>query len=364
MRSAVVIGARRARQGIGEFVTRWLHDAGAEIRGIVGTEPETTDRAQADLARRYGIRTRGYVSLDVALDEEKPDIVAICSPIPTHRSQLERAAEAGVHCLCEKPLWWGDATDRAAETEALVESFASRGRLLATITQWPFTLPAFDRLWPDARRGPVERFSMRLSPISRGPRMLLDSLSHPISLLQAVAGPGEIEDPVGRFATDERSDIELRFRYRHATGSIDAACRFVTCANPPRPASYAIDGHEAVREVEMPDYRIRFRAGDRTVAVDDPVKLLVTDFLARVERGEAPDRRTLVDGIRHLETLHAAGAAALVGAAPPEPGSSSTGSGSTGSGSTGMGPSDTSSSRTASPEGGAPPDPDPAHRGA
>ncbi len=314
MSSAIVIGARRARQGIGEFVTRWLHEAGAEIRAIVGTEPETTDRAQAELAARYGIKTRGYVSLDVALEEEKPDIVAICSPIAAHRGQLDRVAEAGAHCLCEKPLWWGDSTDRAIETASIVDSFASRGRLLGTITQWPYTLPAFDRLWPDARRGPIERFEMRLSPITRGPRMLLDSLSHPISLIQALVGPGEIEEPRAWFASDERSDMELRFRYRHATGSTDLHCRFTTCPEPPRPASYSINGYTADRDVELPDYRILFRDGDRKVPVEDPVRLLVTDFLGRVERSEAPNRSELVDGIRHLETLLAAGMAAPVGA--------------------------------------------------
>lgn len=317
MLNVVVIGARRARQGIGEFVTRWLHDAGASIAGIVGTEPETISETQENLASRYGIRCRGYVCLDVALETERPDVVAICSPIRFHREQLLKCAEAGVHCLCEKPLWWGDAEDRRAETEAIVDAFRGNDRILQTITQWPFTLPAFDEVWPGVRAEPLETFEMRLSPITRGPRMLVDSVSHPISLLQGLVGVGFVEGAEARYIEGERGDLEIEFDYRHARGLARATCRFKTCAEPPRPASYAINGRKVEREIDLPAYEIYFSGNGKRVPVEDPVKCLVGDFLGRVERNQAPDRRELIESIVNLEALHVAGSAASTKPAAP-----------------------------------------------
>ena len=313
MSKVIVIGARRARQGIGEFVARWFHAAGAEVCAIVGTEPETLSEAQDNLSSRYGIECRGYVSLEVALDEESADIVAICSPIANHRNQLLQVAEAGLDCLCEKPLWWGDSDDRRAETETLVDSFRTKNNILGLLTQWPFTLPAFDAIHPEARTGPIESFEMLLSPISRGPRMLIDSLSHPISLLQALVGPGFVENAEARYGASGRDDMTLEFEYRHAHGTTRSSVHLHTCPEPPRPAGFTINGHQIRREIDLPDYELYFSNGDRRVPVEDPVKLLVADFLQRVEQRRSDDRRLLVESVVNLETLHAAGIAASSG---------------------------------------------------
>ena len=49
MLSVLVIGARRRRQGIGEFVARSFAGAGAEVRGIVGTTPQSVEETRAHL---------------------------------------------------------------------------------------------------------------------------------------------------------------------------------------------------------------------------------------------------------------------------------------------------------------------------
>ncbi len=308
MPTAVVIGARRTRQGIGEFVTRWLHAGGAEIRGIVGTEPSTLDEALTNLKTQYGIEAHGYVSLDVALEEERPDIVAICSPYRFHRAQLASVAAFGCDCLCEKPMWWGDSADRLAATEAIVDSFATKGKILSLVTQWPFTLPCFYELYPEQKDRPVESFEMLLSPMTKGPKMLLDSVSHPISLLQELVGPGIIEEPQATYAPgSKRDDMTLSFQYRHATGTLLAKCRFATHPEPPRPAGYGINGCYAERRIDPEGYRIYFSSGEREVFVEDPVKRLAEDFLRRVETRQPVDRRCLLESITHLDTLHQAG---------------------------------------------------------
>ena len=58
------MGARRRRQGTGEWVARAFHRSGHDIVGIVGTTEETLATARRALFDRHGIRAAGYLSLD------------------------------------------------------------------------------------------------------------------------------------------------------------------------------------------------------------------------------------------------------------------------------------------------------------
>ena len=54
----------------------------------------------------------------------------------------------------------------------------------------------------------------------------------------------------------------------------------------PREASIRIDTHAARRLVAAEDYRLSFSANGRKVALEDPLQLLVTDFVHTL--GHAP----------------------------------------------------------------------------
>ena len=126
-----VVGTRTVAQGIGAYVARAFASAGCEVVALVGTSPATVAQARADLARRYGLQCAGYLDVGAMLGEQALDVLAICSPPAAHRAALLAALEAGVHVLCEKPLWWeADSARRAglaAEVEALARGFAERG---------------------------------------------------------------------------------------------------------------------------------------------------------------------------------------------------------------------------------------------
>ncbi len=325
----IVVGARRARQGIGEFVARSLHIAGARVVGIVGTRTESVEQTRIDLRDRYGIDAIGYTRLDAAIDAERPDAVAICSPYEFHREQLDAVAGAGAHCLCEKPMWWpraGETLDVRAETERIVESFASRGTHLELITQWPCTLPYFYELFPALHTVKPRRFDMRMGPISTRSGMVLDAAPHVLSMLQGLVGHGEVHVPRAELLDADGTDLRLEFEYRHtadgdaadATQAIRVRCRFTHCAKPPRPASYAIDGCEAHRGIRLPEYTMYFEAGDCRVEYRDPLDLLVEGFLDRVEKDTPTDGRALVEGVAALETLTACVDAVCSDAAPTE----------------------------------------------
>ncbi len=308
MCKVIVIGARRRRQGIGEFIARAFALAGVEVCGVVGTQEDSVRLARESLYEKYGIRCAGYLSLKEALDREKPDMVAVCSPIASHLEYLEAAAAAGVHCLCEKPLWWGEATDRTEVTAGIVDAFAERGRHLGLMTQWPHTLEAFFKIYPALKGKAVRRFEMLLSPITIGTTMVLDSASHPLSLLEALTGPGEVESPEAVFVDGDPGKLRMEFTYTHAGGAVEATCRLITTAEPPRPAGYAVNGFGVERRIEIPSYEMTFESAGCIVKVEDPVEVRVRDFLEMVRAGAAPDRESLIRSMRALEALMAAAA--------------------------------------------------------
>jgi UDP-N-acetyl-2-amino-2-deoxyglucuronate dehydrogenase len=56
----------------------------------------------ADFGHQYGARP--YADLSEMLDRERPDMVSICTPHPTHADVVVQCAARGVHALVEKPL--------------------------------------------------------------------------------------------------------------------------------------------------------------------------------------------------------------------------------------------------------------------
>jgi predicted dehydrogenase len=280
-----LIGARRVRQGLGPYVARHLRELGAEVTGFLGTKPETV----AETERTLG--ASGYLDLGELLAVERPDALAILSPSETHERWLEAALEARVHVLCEKPLLW-DGPGLAERAARLCERFAAARLLLRESCQWPYTLPAYRALHPGV--APIRSFSMRLSPASSDPHQMLgDALSHPLSLLQALTDfvPASAEEASIRARPGE---VDVRFAYRTPTYEVACEVQLRTREQPPREASFAVNGHWAEREINPSDYAFRLRDGVREVPVPDPLRALLSDFLASVPtRGEpgAPDPR-------------------------------------------------------------------------
>jgi len=305
MASVVIIGARCRRQGIGEHVSRAFAAAGAEVRAVVGTSQTTADEARDALAAGYDIHCTAYDSLAAALDRERPDIVAICSPYGVHLEQLRAVARSGAHCLCEKPLWWGEGVEHARATEAVVDPFIHNGRYLALVTQWPYTLPAYYRLHPEVEGTAVETFQMELSPIAGGPTMVLDAVPHLLSMLHHLVGVGEVVAPWLSFADAAQETMALGFDYRHAAGTTTVRFAATVCATKPRPAAYAINHRRAERRIHLLDYRMSLAAGAAQVAMDDPLDLLVANFLAQAVRGNVPDRQRLIYSVTALAQIFA-----------------------------------------------------------
>src|SRR5436190_9479963 len=121
---------------------------GCELRALF-----SNDRSKLrGLKRKYGVAAAlGYDQYDDFLRSGEVDAVYVALPNDMHAEYVIRAAEAGVHVLCEKPI----ATD-SDDAERMVAACADNGVKLMVAYRLHFegaTLEAIDRV----RRGEIGR---------------------------------------------------------------------------------------------------------------------------------------------------------------------------------------------------------------
>ena len=88
----------------------------------------------AEFASQYDVSA--YDNLETMLVRERVQVLAICTPHPSHAEIIERAASAGVHVICEKPL----APDLTSCDRAIAAARAN-GIKLGVISQRRFYEP-------------------------------------------------------------------------------------------------------------------------------------------------------------------------------------------------------------------------------
>jgi predicted dehydrogenase len=304
---AAVIGARRTRQGTGPYLARFLAAAGVEVVAVLGSSTDRAAAAARDLAPELGRAPHAYGDPRALFAHPGLDLVVVASPYPTHERFLRGALGAGLHALAEKPLLWGG-TDPARRAQELAAAFLARGLHLGVNAQWPWTLEAYRTLHPDPG-GPPRRFAMHMAPRVLGREALLESLSHPLSLLAHLV-PGtdaRLEDVRIRGLAPRSSDCRVLFSYRRGAHAVDAEVRLVSDTGPNRRMAYALDGAWATRRVEAAgahDFRLSLEGGGRRIPLPDPTPRLVGSFVQAIAAGPpaAPDPAA-VPGMRHLATL-------------------------------------------------------------
>lgn len=138
------------------------------------------DEKLAELGERYGVpaeRRTGYEGFEDLLSSGEIDAVYIATPNHRHREYAVRAAEAGVHVLCEKPM-----AVTEEECRAMIEAAESNGVKLMIAYRLHFeamNLRAAElvrsgrigeaRLYQAIFSNPVEtEDDIRLNPIAQG----------------------------------------------------------------------------------------------------------------------------------------------------------------------------------------------------
>jgi predicted dehydrogenase len=79
----------------------FAHAENSVLAALVSDDPEKLEK----LGRKYRVKNRyAYAQYDECLESGAVDAVYIALPNHLHREYSERAARAGVHVLCEKPM--------------------------------------------------------------------------------------------------------------------------------------------------------------------------------------------------------------------------------------------------------------------
>ena len=280
-----VIGAGRRRQGLGRYIVRYLSEAGADVTAISCATGKSLHETETILKENYRIQPHGYLSAEDLLRHELLDAVVIASPTTTHGEYLELALSAGLHTLCEKPFVY-DSRAPTDLTQRIVAGFRKRNKVLLENVQWPYALTAFRELHPKAFGPglPVKDFHMLLCPSGEGIHLLVESLSHPISLLQAIAPGDQVAAQNIQFSSHDAqaSHITLRFDYVNSQDRIAVTVTFRQVPTQPRPAFITINGHKADRIIQPVNYSMSLMDNNRTVPLPDPMNALIKDFVSAV----------------------------------------------------------------------------------
>jgi predicted dehydrogenase len=201
--SAAIVGAGL----MGRWHAHAIRQAGGRVVGVVDTDP----RAANALAAR--IATTAFTDIDGLLSAVQPDVLHICTPLVTHEALTDRAIQAGLHALVEKPL-----TDDVATTERLCRLAERQGVLLVPVHQYLFqdgvlrthrSLSSLGRLVhiqavfcsAGAGDGAVTEAS--------GDRVAAEILPHPLSLFELIL-PGSM--PLARWRVTRPAAGELRLQ--------------------------------------------------------------------------------------------------------------------------------------------------------
>ncbi len=178
--------------------------------------------------------------------------------------------------------------DAPRVAQRVVEDYEARGLLLWENVQWPFTLESYRALHASSAGATLRHFTMRLSPVRGGPaQMLRECMSHPLSLLQALAPPHADGLAGLMFSTTDEDAARLDVSLRYPGGDgIAVRVTLAAVAEQPRPAGYALNGLAVDRRVRLPEYALTFEHGGRAVDVPDPTDAIVAAFVGAL-RGEA-----------------------------------------------------------------------------
>jgi predicted dehydrogenase len=260
---------------------------GFDLVAIAGADAAKTARIAAEL----GV-PGGYSDWRRLLDEAKPDLVAIATPVDLHHPMMLAALEHGCHVLCEKPT----ALSRAQAAE-MRDRAASLGRVAGINHEFRF-FPARAFALALTRRGDIGvpkrgeilgRYPIWARPESRGLTWLslrergggvLGALgSHHTDCLRLFFG-----EPVRAFASVRVDQPRRGTGAGAGTATADDACTVhytfeggatalmdLSACVPYRWERFEIHGSEATLRWDETGYRLwRIRAGEDPVELEIP----------------------------------------------------------------------------------------------
>lgn len=285
--------------GIGKHHAKWFALEGAEVVAICASTPETAIIRQHELATMIGFSGRAYADVATMLREAQPDAVSVASPHHLHAPHTEAALSAGCHVLCEKPFVYDpswSAAESLAIASALVDRAAGMKLVLAVMTQYLSLVPTLAKLG-EVTVGPatgIWQFCMRMEskPGARDARyedIVVDLGPHPLAVLQGlVPGATLVEDSLEIAIEEHRTKASFDCVSMSESDELGPAscnvCLVLGKSETPR-REFEVNGIRVMYEGRTDDfgnYTAHLRVGEHEAQVEDPLRLTVRHFLARI----------------------------------------------------------------------------------
>lgn len=319
---AAVIGA----SGIGKHHAKWLHNLGCAVTAFAGTSPESVVATGRSLRDLFGFEGIGYTSVEEMLAADSYDVISVCSPQELHYEHFMAAVETGAHIICEKPLVYDaslSAEEMLARGEAMVDAAGKAGIVAAINTQYVQAAVAYRDLMTQRGAPASEPTSFFMQMDSRGgdegtdfENIWVDLGPHPLSVLQAFCGPGEMLE-TGVSCAVSRKRVEADFDYQPKDGPL-CHTRIVCCNRPEGDLVRQLGINDVLvdyegRNDEQGVYRAYLACEGDEVEAQDFVEASIERFLMAVH-GESPaPMASIADGLANLRMqLRIAGSAQRV----------------------------------------------------
>jgi hypothetical protein len=152
----------------------------------------------------------------------------------------------------------------------------------------------------------VRQLSLGLASVQPGRAVVRNTLSHLLSLAQALADVDDTAE-VAEVSLDRPGPCVvpniLRCRLRGPRIDLSLALHLDLCSQPPRPAWLAIDGVRADRRVDR-DHAFSFVRNGRVVPVADPMEQLVLRFAECLSSGRAASVAAEGEAVRQRLRLY------------------------------------------------------------
>ncbi len=168
---------------MGQWHAYYAERHGATVTAVVDSIPE----AATSLARRVG-NTATFREIGTMLQTARPEVVHICSPLPTHMPLAMQAVEAGAHTLVEKPL-----TPTTGQAYALLHAAEQKGMLVCPVHQFAFQQGVIRAAGALEQLGDALHANFTICSAGGGvatggalDAIVADIIPHPLSVLQAL----------------------------------------------------------------------------------------------------------------------------------------------------------------------------------
>jgi predicted dehydrogenase len=123
--------------GLGHIAKPFLEELRGSLTCRVSAVVSGDAAKAAVTAKKYGAdATYSYADFDRIADNPAIDAVYLALPVSLHREYTERAAAAGKHVLCEKPM-----ASTSADAEAMIDACRKSGVRLGLAYRCPHTMP-------------------------------------------------------------------------------------------------------------------------------------------------------------------------------------------------------------------------------